>query len=227
MSIEIESKKFIIQLKTCRIENSLSQLDMATKLNMSHRNYQRMEAGNVYPDLSNLVVLANFQGCELSDLFSYKDDSFNFINKHYIRNLDGGNNFLEVVESFEELVLCCSGDSNRFLQNLTDCDFFLDSENQLLCSNFLKTIKNLRFGKTLQNSAGVVKTVAVSMRDSKRLISIYNHTCNERQKKFSTFSLQYIINQDVVEFDIICYSTFLENGDQIVLGWATLSKKIN
>lgn len=62
------------RLKQLRIEKGLSQKDLAQKIEISDRNYQRYEYGEREPVASVLVTLANFYNISLDYLVGRSDD---------------------------------------------------------------------------------------------------------------------------------------------------------
>ena len=52
--------QFSTQLKKIRKERKLTQLEVATALNITVRQYQRYESGEQTTTLENLIVLANY-----------------------------------------------------------------------------------------------------------------------------------------------------------------------
>ena len=55
-------EKFAVRLRGLRAEKKMRQQDMADYLNVSLRGYQCYESGRNYPDVTKLIMLADYFG---------------------------------------------------------------------------------------------------------------------------------------------------------------------
>lgn len=58
------------KLKELRVAEGLTQQELADKLNISRVNYTRYETNAVRPDYETLVLIANFYGVSLDEIFN-------------------------------------------------------------------------------------------------------------------------------------------------------------
>jgi len=61
------------RLKQLRAESGLTQEQVAAKLSIAYRNYQRLEAKDNTPNFANLVQIANFFGVSMDYLAGRTD----------------------------------------------------------------------------------------------------------------------------------------------------------
>lgn len=57
-----------MNIKSLRLQNKLSQEEVAKILNVSQSNYSKYEKGTIVPDLKSLIQLANFYDVSLDYL---------------------------------------------------------------------------------------------------------------------------------------------------------------
>ncbi len=60
-------------MKQLRLQNGLTQQQLATKLDLSRVNYTRYETGASRPDYETLLLLADFYDVSLDELFDRKN----------------------------------------------------------------------------------------------------------------------------------------------------------
>ena len=61
------------RLRQLRIENGLTQEQVAAKLSMAYRNYQRLEAKNNTPNFANLLQIADYYDVSVDWLMGRTD----------------------------------------------------------------------------------------------------------------------------------------------------------
>lgn len=64
-----------LKLLELRQRNNLTQKQLCSELNISRANYSYFENGRRIPDLSTLLLIANFYSVSLDELVSYSPDS--------------------------------------------------------------------------------------------------------------------------------------------------------
>ncbi len=58
-----------LALKTKREESGFTQVQMANRVGISERSYQRYESGERVPDVYQGQLIANILGCKVEQLF--------------------------------------------------------------------------------------------------------------------------------------------------------------
>lgn len=61
---------FGVNLKTFRINNKLSQEELAFKLGVTRQSVSKWEVGTAYPEMSNIVALCTLFNCKITDLIN-------------------------------------------------------------------------------------------------------------------------------------------------------------
>ena len=67
-------QRFGQRLKSLRKEKGLKQIEMAEFMNMTDRNYQRMEYGRINVSATTLIFLADFFGVTTDYLFGRTEE---------------------------------------------------------------------------------------------------------------------------------------------------------
>lgn len=61
---------FGVNLKTFRINNKLSQEELAFKLGVTRQSVSKWEVGTAYPEMTNIVALCTLFNCKITDLIN-------------------------------------------------------------------------------------------------------------------------------------------------------------
>lgn len=78
LGLNRELDKFSVNLKLYRMNEKLSQMDLADQLGVSHRTYQRIESGQAEANLSVLMKLSVIFKVSMSELVHCLDPNFSF-----------------------------------------------------------------------------------------------------------------------------------------------------
>lgn len=213
-----EKEKFLIQLRLFRAELSLTQVEMAHRLNLSPRSYQRLESGQSDPDLMSLVNLSKLKNVNLCDLFEYNDGNCKSISELEVRKHFGSDEFFKTIEVVKDKISKKEQSSLEIMDYLSTENNFMNSELNFIASNFYKTVKNNTLSKVLGVCAGKVKNAGSSMKELDRLVSLFNLNYGKKDQ-YTSLNLVYEIQGAEKLLTAYCYTTSLNSSDHFSLIW--------
>ena len=91
--------KNVFKIRELRLENGLTQKELAIKINSTDKSIWAYEKGNASPPIDTLIALANFFGCTVDYLIGRSDD-FGNVNVSGRSSEDLSENERKLLEQF-------------------------------------------------------------------------------------------------------------------------------
>jgi transcriptional regulator with XRE-family HTH domain len=139
------------KLRFFRETSNLSQKDLANKLNIGHRSYQRIESGLAHCDISFLYRFCNLLQIDFNNLTSAKEPAVDENVNFFLRDESSTEKeyFKEMIPPVLEEV-CSDLESNKFtLTNMLENPIFLNDIHALAVSNPFKKYFNISSNELL------------------------------------------------------------------------------
>jgi len=176
-----------MKLRYYRELNHLSQSKLASELNISLRNYQRIESGFSSPSLNTVYDLCMILKVDFNDFIKSKPP-VNLQNNVIFYNEEDGHQFENLSEVKDSSILALLNDptllnflKDNKLADITNIKEFHESRHPMFISDFNKTLLNTKASKKLGKRSLTLKT-SNSTNNIKGLINIWDNLIFHKYK---------------------------------------------
>jgi transcriptional regulator with XRE-family HTH domain len=135
-------------MKSLRVKNGITQPEMAKKLHISLRNFQRLESGEIPPTIENICTVANIFELGVEDLINPQpiDNLLEEIPKTEFLEHKFGSQLKEFIGNLQDLMKNQNG-SDDILRSFLKDEKFQNLSFPCSITNFSKSVKNVRFSE--------------------------------------------------------------------------------
>jgi DNA-binding XRE family transcriptional regulator len=191
---------------------------MASILGLTHRTYQRLEVGEVVPDLPLLCKISEKFKLPLFEVIDYKkpENTYRQSSREEILKLPNGGKFLEIVDVYRSQVISNNKSSCDLVKKITADEAFQKAPFLMAVSNAIYAGKNEKFSKLLREPLNKIHEAAEKFEDCMVIVSWLHYIFGKIDNYCFTEAI-YKLKGENVKVKFANYTTHLGGNDHIML----------